>query len=104
MTLTPDRFTLRLQSPLPPSKRCVSWTRTLTQTIPDALHIPYGDVGIRIAELPPDTKIVVVTPNPNDSDAVVRFLRHRGLHDTWSLSGGLAAWKQAGGASDGSTP
>ena len=76
----------------------------LTQTIPNALHIPYGDVGIRIAELPPDTKIVVVTPNPNDSDAVVRFLRHRGLDDTWSLSGGLSAWKQAGGLSDGSTP
>ena len=76
----------------------------LTQAIPDALHIPYGDIGIRIAELPPDTKIVVVTPNPDDADAVVRFLRHRGLDDTWSLSGGISAWKQAGGPTGGSNP
>ena len=76
----------------------------LTQTIPDALHIPYGDIGIRIAELPPDTKIVVVTPNPDDSDAVVRFLRHRGLDDTWSLSGGIAAWKEAGGPTGDQSP
>ena len=76
----------------------------ITQVIPDALHIPYGDIGIRIAELPPDTKIVVVTPNPENSDAVVRFLRHRGLDDTWSLPGGTSAWKNAGGPTEGFTP
>ena len=65
--------------------------------IPGALHIPYSDIGIRIAEIPPDTQIVVVAPNPEDADAVVRFLRHRGLDDTWSLSGGSAAWLKAGG-------
>jgi len=67
------------------------------QQIPGALHIPYEDIGIRIAELPPDTQIVVVTPNPDNADAVVRFLRHRGIDDTWSLSGGIAAWIEAGG-------
>mgnify|MGYP003949460569 CR=1 FL=1 len=65
--------------------------------IPGALHIPHADIGIRIAELPPDTQIVVVAPNPDDADAVVRFLRHRGLDETWSLSGGLTAWIEAGG-------
>ena len=71
--------------------------------IPGALHIPLADVGIRIAELPPDTKIVVVAPNPDDADNVVTFLRHRGLDDTWSVSGGMKSWTQAFGATGAST-
>jgi hypothetical protein len=73
-------------------------------SIPGGLHIPHADIGIRIAELPPDTQIVVVTPNPQDSDAVVKFLRHRGLDETWSLSGGTAAWTKAGGPTGEHTP
>ena len=73
-------------------------------TIPGALHIPHIDIGIRIAELPPDTQIVVVTPNPDDADAVVKFLRHRGLDETWSLSGGTSAWSKAGGPTGDNTP
>ena len=72
--------------------------------IPGGLHIPHADIGIRIAELPPDTQIVVVTENPDDSDAVVKFLRHRGLDETWSLSGGAAAWSEAGGPTGENTP
>jgi len=70
--------------------------------IPNALHIPAGEIGIRIAELPPDTTIVVITEDTQDSDQIVRFLRHRGLDETWSLDGGLNSWREAGGAVDGS--
>ena len=73
-------------------------------SIPGALHIPHTDIGIRIAELPPDTQIVVVTLNPEDSDAVVKFLRHRGLDETWSLTGGTDAWAAAGGPTGDTTP
>lgn len=65
--------------------------------IPGALHIPWHEIGIRIAELPPDTTIAVVCEDTGNSESVVRFLRHRGLDETWSLNGGLAAWKTAGG-------
>jgi rhodanese-related sulfurtransferase len=65
--------------------------------IPGALHIPWPEIGIRIAELPPATTIAVVSKQPEHSERVVRFLRHRGLDETWSLTGGLSAWINAGG-------
>ena len=66
-------------------------------SIPDSLCIPRDEIGIRIAELPPDTDIVVIAQNIDDSDTVVRFLRHRGIDETWSLEGGYKAWVAAGG-------
>lgn len=65
-----------------------------------ATHIPAEEIDIRLAELPPGVRIVVVARSSADSERVVRFLRHRGLDDTWSLHGGLEAWKRAGGATE----
>jgi rhodanese-related sulfurtransferase len=64
----------------------------------DATHIPSEEIDIRLAELPPDVRIVILSRTSQESERVVRFLRHRGLDDTWSLHGGLEAWKKAGGA------
>ncbi len=63
-----------------------------------ASHIPAAEIDIRLAELPPAVRIVVVARSSTESERVVRFLRHRGLDDTWSLHGGLNAWKRAGGS------
>jgi len=60
--------------------------------IPGAIHIPSHEVGIRLAELPADMKLAVVADQSTTSDKVVLFLRHRGLDDTWSVTGGMAAW------------
>jgi rhodanese-related sulfurtransferase len=65
--------------------------------IPGALHIPWTEIGIRIAELPPNTPTAVVSNKAAHAKDVVRFLRHRGLDETWAMTGGLAAWKKAGG-------
>ena len=64
---------------------------------PHAVHIPSQEIGIRLSELPPDTTIILIARESTESERAVRFLRHRGLDDTWSLHGGLAAWKRAGG-------
>ncbi len=66
-------------------------------SIPSSLCIPREEIGIRVAELPPDTHMVVIAHSIDDSDAVVRFLRHRGIDETWSLEGGYKAWVKAGG-------
>ena len=63
-----------------------------TGGIPGAIHIPSHEVGIRLAELPADTQLAVVADQSTTSDKVVLFLRHRGLDDTWSVTGGIAAW------------
>ena len=62
-------------------------------TIHGALHIPMKDIGIGIAEVPADVRVAVVAESPEDAHRVVRFLRHRGLDDTWVVDGGLAAWR-----------
>ena len=62
------------------------------------VHIPFSEVGIRIAELPPNSTVVIIADDPTKSDAVVRFLRHRGLDETWSLRGGSPAWSYAQGS------
>jgi rhodanese-related sulfurtransferase len=63
----------------------------------EALHIPAEEADIRLAELPPGVPIILIARRSEDSERVVRFLRHRGLDDTWSLHGGLLAFKRAGG-------
>ncbi|MEC8193218.1 MAG: rhodanese-like domain-containing protein [Myxococcota bacterium] len=62
-------------------------------TIHGALHIPMKDIGIGIAEVPADVRVAVVAERPEDGHRIVRFLRHRGLDDTWVVDGGLAAWR-----------
>lgn len=65
--------------------------------VPGAVHMPGGSVEIRLAELPPDRRVVISCRDGAFSRRVTRFLRFRGLEDTWVLTGGLAAWKKAGG-------
>ncbi len=62
-----------------------------------ATHIPVPEIGIRLAELPPNTRIIIYDRGGHESEQVVRFLRFRGVDETWSLRGGLAAWSRAGG-------
>ena len=74
------------------------WTEQWAASRPaDATHIPAEEIDIRLAELPPDVRIVILSRTSQESERVVRFLRHRGLDDTWSLHGGLEAWKKAHG-------
>jgi rhodanese-related sulfurtransferase len=63
-------------------------------------HIPAEEIDIRLAELPPGVRILIIARGTSQAERVVRFLRHRGLDDTWVLHGGLAAWKRAGGATE----
>ena len=60
-----------------------------------ALHIPLGQLGRRLEELPRDTQIVVVCRSGNRSGSVVPPLRERG-YDAVNLEGGLQAWRRAG--------
>jgi len=76
---------------------CIVDATSKGANIPNALHIPAREFGIRIAELPPETTIIVIAEDTASSDQIVRFLRHRGLDETWSLDGGLRSWKKAGG-------
>ena len=63
--------------------------------IEGAQHIPLGQLGERIAELPPEASIVAVCRSGSRSAAAVRGLRRLG-YAAENLDGGVAAWSRAG--------
>lgn len=63
--------------------------------IPAALHIPLGELGARLHELPTEKRIVAVCRSGNRSGAVVAPLRQLG-YDVLNLSGGLLSWQETG--------
>ena len=79
------------------SSGCVVDVSSHPVRVEGVMHIPFGEVGIRIAELPPNSTVVIIADDQTKSDRVVRFLRHRGLDETWSLRGGSSTWSHAKG-------
>ena len=63
--------------------------------IPASLHIPLGQLGARLHELPSSTRIVAVCRSGVRSGSVIVPLRQLG-HDVLNLSGGLIAWHADG--------
>lgn len=63
--------------------------------IADALHIPLGQLGTRLHELPAGTRIVAVCRSGARSGAVIEPLTRLGF-DVLNLSGGLLSWHAHG--------
>ena len=63
--------------------------------IDGAQHIPLGQLGERLAELPTGRRIVAVCRSGSRSAAAVRGLRQLG-YDAENLDGGVTAWMRAG--------
>jgi len=64
---------------------------------PQARHIPLGRLPQEARRLPQDTPVVVMCASGSRSRVAAGQLRSMG-HQATSLSGGLAAWRAAGGA------
>jgi rhodanese-related sulfurtransferase len=63
--------------------------------IKGALHIPLGDLPVRVSELPADADLVVVCRSGGRSARAVAWLGQNG-HDALNLDGGMGAWAAAG--------
>lgn len=72
---------------------------------PTAVHIPLGELGHRVGELPADQKLVMVCRSGNRSAHATRALVEHG-YDAVNLTGGMKAWAAAGleVVTDSSTP
>ena len=64
---------------------------------PDARLVPLSQLQDRVAELPEDTRFLVVCHSGMRSMRATTFLRAEGL-DAVNVTGGMVAWAQAGGA------
>ena len=63
------------------------------QRLPGTQHLPLRTLDIRLAELPPaGTPIVVYCDDGEQAKLATRFLRFRGIDETWFIAGGLNAW------------
>src|SRR5258705_11884783 len=62
--------------------------------IDGAQHIPLGELGDRLGELPKDRTIVAVCRSGGRSEAAVRGLRRLGF-EAENLEGGVNAWDRA---------
>jgi rhodanese-related sulfurtransferase len=60
-----------------------------------SVHIPMGELGARLAELPTDRPIVAVCRSGARSGTVTEALGSRG-YDVVNLAGGLQAWAAEG--------
>jgi len=63
--------------------------------IEGAQHIPLGELGDRVGELPTGRQIVAVCRSGSRSAAAVRGLKQLG-YDALNLDGGVTAWSRAG--------
>ncbi len=57
-------------------------------------HIPLGDIGARVHELPKDGEIVVYCRSGSRSASVVQFMRAQGFEQVLNLRGGVLAWQE----------
>jgi len=62
--------------------------------IEGVLHVPMGELAVRQAEIPQDTRIVCVCTSGQRSGAVASALARAG-YDAHNLDGGMLAWVEA---------
>ncbi|MGA3215968.1 MAG: rhodanese-like domain-containing protein [Acidimicrobiales bacterium] len=61
---------------------------------PQAVHIPLGELGSRVSELPSDRKLIMVCRSGGRSGRAALALVQYGLTAV-NLAGGMQAWKSA---------
>lgn len=63
--------------------------------VPDAVHVPLGDLPGRVGELDPQSRTLVVCHLGGRSARATAWLAQQG-HDVTNLAGGMDAWEAAG--------
>jgi rhodanese-related sulfurtransferase len=61
-----------------------------------AKHIPVGDIDKRIGDIPSGKPVLVYCATGTRSGKAAAALKKAGRDQIFNLSGGIAAWKQAG--------
>jgi rhodanese-related sulfurtransferase len=59
---------------------------------PDAVHIPMGEIPVRLSELDPEREVVVVCHHGIRSAQVAGYLSGIGFQMVFNLTGGIDAW------------
>jgi rhodanese-related sulfurtransferase len=60
--------------------------------IEGAQHVPMRTIPLRLAELDPNSELVVICHHGARSYQVAMFLQHQGFNNLYNLYGGVAGW------------
>ena len=69
-----------------------------------ALHIPLGELNLRVDEVPKDRNVYVLCHVGQRSAMATQFLRSLGHDRVWNIRGGIVAWRIAGLPSESARP
>jgi len=64
--------------------------------IPDAVHVPLGELARRIDEVPRDRPVVAYCGHGERAATAASILERAGIEGSVNLEGGIDAWREAG--------
>lgn len=64
--------------------------------IPDAIHVPLGQLTQRQQKLDPTRPVITVCRSGNRSMLAAKMLTNAGFGDVKSMAGGMVAWAKGG--------
>ncbi|MCC5860805.1 MAG: hypothetical protein JJT93_02730 [Gammaproteobacteria bacterium] len=62
--------------------------------LPNAIHIPMGEVPGRMSELDRERPLVVLCRSGGRSGQIVQYLQQQGFEDIYNLAGGINEWAE----------
>ncbi len=95
--IDPAELAARVASPEPPLVLDVrNAAEYAGEHIPGSLHMPYGEIGGRLAELPRDRPIATICRGGKRSGLAASILRREGFSDVVHVGQGVGAWRALG--------
>ena len=95
--ISPDQLAIRLAKEEPLLVLDVrNRAEYAAEHIPNSLHIPYGDLGERIEELPRDRAIATICRGGKRSGLAASILQREGFVDVIHVGQGVGIWRSLG--------
>jgi hydroxyacylglutathione hydrolase len=95
--IDPEELAARTEGPEPPLILDVRNSAEYTdEHIPGSLHIPYGDLGARLDELPRDRQIATICRGGKRSGLAASILQREGFEDVVHVGQGVGTWRDGG--------
>jgi glyoxylase-like metal-dependent hydrolase (beta-lactamase superfamily II)/rhodanese-related sulfurtransferase len=95
--IDPEELARRGESPEPPLILDVrSGSEYATEHIPGSLHVPYGELGGRLDELPGDRPIATICRGGKRSGLAASILQREGFDDVVHVGQGVGVWRSGG--------
>jgi glyoxylase-like metal-dependent hydrolase (beta-lactamase superfamily II)/rhodanese-related sulfurtransferase len=95
--IEPGELAARVESPQPPLILDVrSAVEYATEHIPGSRHIPYGELGARLDELPRDRPIATICRGGKRSGLAASILQRDGFAEVVHVARGIGVWRAGG--------